>query len=151
MRDKFLFRLAFYGDNLVGGMWETYVFAHIRDAGRLGRKADGRIEGPAAPPDSAYCGPKELVSMSVTREEAPPLPPWRVTLQITEIRLDDKEEPVYNGQQEFVIFALDDADDQLAAAIERRKGFGCTPPDSASYSLGKVVPLHWTKEGVLTE
>lgn len=150
MRDKFLFRLAFYGDNLVGGMWETYVFAHTWVAGRLGRKADGRIEGPAAPPDSAYCGPKELVSMSVTREEAPPLPPWRVTLQITEIRLDDKE-PVYNARQEFVIFALDDADDQLAAAIERWKGFGCTPTDSASYSLGKVVPLHWTKEGVLTE
>ena len=150
MRDKFLFRLVFYGDNLVSGRWETYVFAHTWDAGRLGRKADGRIEGPAAPPDSAYCGPKELVSMSVTREEAPPLPAWRVTLQITEIRLDDKE-PVYNGQQEFVIFALDDADDQLAAAIERWKGFGGMLPDSASYSLGKVVPLHWTKEGVLTE
>lgn len=151
MRDKFLFRLVFYGDNLVSGRWETYVFARTWDAGRLGRKDDGRIEGPAAPPDSAYCGPKELVSMSVTREAAPPLPPWRVTLQITEIRLDDKEEPVYNGQKEFVIFALDDADDQLAAAIARWKGFGGTPPDSASYSLGKVVPLHWTKEGVLTE
>ena len=150
MRDKFLFRLAFYGDNLVGGRWETYIFTRIRDAGRLVRKDGDRIEGPAAPPDSAYCGPKDHVSMSATREDAPPLPPWRVTLQITEIRLDDKE-PVYNGQQEFVIFALDDADDQLTAAIERWKGFGDTPPDSASYSLGKVVPLHWTKEGVLTE
>ena len=151
MRDKFLFRLVFYGDNLVGGMWETYIFTRIRDAGRLVRKDGDRIEGPAAPPDSAYRGPKDRVSMSATREEAPPLPPWRVTLQITEIRLDDKEEPVYNGQQEFVIFALDDADDQLAAAIARWKGFGGTLPDSASYSLGKVVPLHWTKEGVLTE